>query len=188
MGAITGAATGASTKLVTIREFIEWPEVEGERVELINGEVVSMPVGQVPHAVVKKNLAKIVVLWLAQNSTAELFAGTTYAMDELNAPIPDLSVLFPGRIGPRSTGWIAGAPELAIEVVSSETAARLDEKVKLYLSHGAKSMWVAYPKQRAVWVFDANGGAKRFEQEQILSDPVVLPGFSVSTAAIFAGL
>ena len=75
-----------------------------------------------------------------------------------------------------------------MEVVSSETAARLDEKVKLYLSHGAKSVWVAYPKQRAVWIFDANGGAKRYEQEQILSDPVVLPGFSVSTAAIFAGL
>src|SRR5208337_5664700 len=134
-----------------------------------------------------KNLVKILVLWLAQNSTAELFAEAMFAVDEFNALIPDISVLFPGRIAPGSKGWIPGAPELAIEVVSSEPAARLEDKIQLYLSHGSKSVWVVYPNKRTVRVFDVNGGAKLFARNQPIVDPV-LPGFSIPTSAIFEGV
>ena len=167
---------------------MQWPEVEGEYVELINGEVTSMPSGHAPHEVVKKNLTKILVLWLAQNSPAELFPETMFEVDEYNTVIPDLSVLFPGRIAPGSTGWIAGVPELAIEVVSSESAARLEDKIRLYLSNGGKSVWVVYPKSRAVWIYDGGGVARRFEESQMLSDPNVLTGFSVPVSAIFEGV
>jgi Uma2 family endonuclease len=179
---------GATTTLVTVPEFMQLPESEGEHVELINGEVVRMPWGQIPHAVVKKNLTKILVLWLAQNSRAELFAETMYAVNENNALIPDLSVLFPGRIAPGSKGWIRGAPELAIEVVSSEPAAHLEDKIELSFAHGSKSVWVVYPQQRVVRIFDINGGAKRFERDLPLTDPDILPGFSIPTSAIFEGV
>jgi Uma2 family endonuclease len=177
----------AATTLMTVEEFTRLPEVEGERLELIHGEVISMPMSGQPHEVVKKNLTKILVLWLAQNSPAEMFVEAGYRLDEHDALIPDLSVLFPGRLTPGGTGAIRGAPELAIEVVSSEPAARLEEKVKLYLLHGAKSVWAVYPQQRAVWIFDGAGG-KRFEGDQALSDPAVLPGFTTPTSAIFEGV
>jgi Uma2 family endonuclease len=178
---------GATTALVTVQEFMQWPEVEGQHIELIHGEVISMPSGHIPHEVVKKNLNKILVLWMAQNSLADLFVETMYHVDEHNALIPDLSVLFPSRIAAGSSGWIPGAPELAIEVVSSEPAARLEDKIELYLSHGSKSVWVVYPNKPIVRVFDISGGAKRFERDQPLIDPV-LPGFSILTAAIFDGV
>lgn len=79
-------------------------------------------------------------------------------------------------------------PELAIEVVSSEKAAHLETKIELYLAHGAKSVWVAYPQRRVVRVFDPVGGAKRFEHDEPLVDPNVLPGFAVPTSAIFEGV
>ncbi len=60
------------------------PEPEGERLELIGGEIVSMSFGHIPHEVVKKNVTKILVLWLAQNSPAELFAESMYHIDEHN--------------------------------------------------------------------------------------------------------
>ena len=179
---------GATTTLVTVPEFLAMPEPEGERVELIGGEIVSMGLGHIPHEVVKKNLTKILVLWLAQNSPAELFAETMYQVDEHDALTPDLSVLFPGRTGPGNKGWIQGPPEVAIEVVSSETAARLEEKIELYLSYGGKSVWVVYPQQRVVRIYDAAGGAKKFEHDQPLTDPTVLPGFSIPTSAIFDGV
>jgi Uma2 family endonuclease len=178
---------GATTTLVTVQEFMQQPEVEGVLTELIGGEIVSMPSGKAPHEVVKKNLIKILVLWLAQNSAAELFAESMYHVDEHNALMPDLSVLFPGRIDSSSKGWIKGAPEIAIEVVSSETAARLEDKIELYVAHGSKSVWVVYPKKRVVWIFDASGGAKKFERDQLLTDPT-LPGFSIPTSAIFEGV
>lgn len=178
---------GATTTLVTVREFLDMPESEGMLQELIGGEVISMASGHAPHEVVKKNLNKILVLWLAANSPAELFVETMYEVDEHDALIPDLSVLFPGRIAPGSKGWIQGAPELAIEIVSSETAARLEDKIELYLSHGSKSVWVVYPNKCTVRVFDIDGGAKLFANGQPLVDPV-LPGFSTPTSAIFDGV
>ena len=179
---------GTTTTLVTVPEFLAMPKPEGERLELIGGEIVSMSFGHIPHEVVKKNINKILVLWLAQNSPAELFAESMYHVDDYNALMPDLSVLFPGRTGPGSKGWIQGAPEIAIEVVSSEPAARLENKIELYLSHGGKSVWVVYPQRRVIRIFDSAGGAKKFERDHPLTDPAVLPGFSIPTSAIFEGV
>ena len=177
----------ATTTLVTVQEFLQMPEPEGQKLELIGGEVVSMGRGKIPHEVVKKNLNKILVLWLGQNPIAELFPETMYQLDKYNSLIPDLGVIFPGRLSPGSTGWIQAAPELAIEVVSSESAERLEQKIELYFAHGSQSVWVVYPKQRVVWVFDDNGQSRKFEQSQTLEDPV-LPGFSAPVSSIFEGI
>jgi Uma2 family endonuclease len=179
---------GATTTLVTVPEFFAMPEPEGERLELIGGEIVSMSFGHIPHEVVKKNINKILVLWLAQHPPGELFAETMYRVNDHNALMPDLSVLFPGRITPGSIGWIQGAPELAIEVVSSEPAARLEKKIGLYLAHGGKSVWAVYPDERIVRVSDRTRVSKIFGDSEPLTDPAVLPGFSVPTSAIFEGV
>jgi Uma2 family endonuclease len=179
---------GATTTLVTVQEFLQLPEPEGQRIELIGGEVVSMSFGHIPHEVVKKNLNKILVVWLAQNPIAEVFNETMFQLDEYNSLIPDLSILFPGRVTPGVTGLFQRAPEVAIEVVSSETATRLETKIELYLSHGGKSVWVVFPEQRAVRIFDATGQSKKFEQTQTLEDPNALQGFQVPVAAIFEGV
>lgn len=177
----------ATTTLVTVQEFLQMPEPEGQKLELIGGEVVSMGRGRIPHEFVKSNLIQILSVWLAQNPIARLFVETTFDLDEYNSLIPDLSVVFPGRIHPGNTGWMQAAPELAIEVVSSESAERLEEKIELYFAHGSRSVWVVYPKQRVVWVFDANGQSRKFEKSQALEDPV-LSGFSTPTSSIFEGI
>jgi Uma2 family endonuclease len=163
-------------------------EPEGERMELIGGEVVTMGYGKAPHEIVKSNLLRILVVWLTQNPVGQLFAETMFQLDDYSSPIPDLSVVFPGHVAPGTTDWLHGAPEIAIEVVSSETAARLEEKVDLYLAHGGKSVWVVFPRTRAVRIFDAAGLSKKFEQNQMLEDPNVLPGFSTPVSAIFEGI
>jgi Uma2 family endonuclease len=109
-------------------------------------------------------------------------------VNDHNALMPDLSVLFPGRFSAGSTGWIQGAPELAIEVVSSEPAARLEKKVRLYLAHGGKSVWAVYPEEREVRVYDRTRVSKIFADSEPLTDPAVLPGFSIPTSAIFEGV
>jgi Uma2 family endonuclease len=179
---------GATTTLVTVREFLQLPEPEGERMELIGGEVVTMGYGKAPHEIVKKNLVRILVVWLAQNPIGELFAETMFQLDDYNSLIPDLSVVFPGHVAPGTTDWLQGAPEIAIEVVSSETAARLERKIDLYLTHGSKSVWAVFPEHRVVRIFDAANRSTKFEQSQTLEDPNVLPGFSVAVSAIFEGI
>jgi Uma2 family endonuclease len=179
---------GATTTMVTVQEFLQMAELDGERRELIGGEVVTMGQGKARHEIVKANLLRILVIWLAQNPVGQLFAETIFELDDHNSLMPDLSVVFPGRVVPGTDDWLHGAPEIAIEVVSSETAARLEEKVNLYLTHGAKSVRAAFPLTRAVRIFDGAGFSKKFEQSQILVDPNVLPGFSTPVSAIFEGI
>ena len=179
---------GATTTLVTVQEFLQMVEPNGQRMELIGGEVVTMSFGKAPHEIVKKNLLRILVAWLLQHPVGELFAETMFELDDHDSLMPDLSVVFHGRVVPGTDDWLHGAPEIAIEVVSSETAARLEEKVDLYLAHGGKSVWVAFPQTRAVRIFDGAGFSKKFEQNQILEDPNILPGFSTPVSAIFEGI
>lgn len=174
---------GAATTLVTIREFLQLPEPEGLRMELMGGEVVTMAYGKLRHEIVKKNLIRPLVVWLAQNPMAELFAETMFQLDDYNSFIPDLSVVFAGRV---NKDWIQGGPDIAVEVVSSETAA-LERKIDLYLAHGGKSVWVAFPEQRVVRTFDGAGQSRKFEQNQTLQDPA-LPGFSGLVSSIFEGI
>jgi Uma2 family endonuclease len=179
---------GATTTLVTVQEFLQLPEPDGQRIELMGGEVVTMGRGGAPHEIVKKNLNRILTVWLAQHSAGEVFNETMYQLDDHNSLVPDLSVLFPGRIPPGSTALIQGAPEIAVEVVSSETAARLENKIKLYLTHGSKSVWVVIPEPRIVRIHNAGRQSIRFDQNETLEDPSVLPGFQAPVSAIFAGI
>jgi len=177
---------GATTTLITVEEFLKLPEVEGERLELINGEVISMGQAGYPHEITKSNLIRLLTVWSVQNPPSRVFCETAYQTDSRNCLIPDLS-LDSNSVAPGSAGVFQRAPEIAIEVVSSEPAARLEDKIELYLSHGSKSVWVVYPNKRAVRVFDIDGGAKRFVDDQPLTDPA-LPGFTTPTSAIFEGV
>jgi Uma2 family endonuclease len=81
-----------------------------------------------------------------------------------------------------------GAPLLAVEVVSSETAETLEHKIKLYLRNGSKIVIVAYPLERSIRVHDASRNAKDLEQDQFLELPELLPGFRVQVAKFFEGI
>lgn len=177
----------ATTTLVTVQEFLRMPEPDGERIELIGGEVVAMGRGKLPHEIVKSNIILVLAAWLSQNRNFRLFAETMYQFDEHDAFIPDLSIVSTDRVQ-LASGWIQGAPDIAIEVVSLETAVQLEMKIDLYLASGGKSFWVVFPEQRLLRVFDASGQTRRFEGSQILEDSSILPGFSTPVSSLFEGI
>ncbi|MGD0132321.1 MAG: Uma2 family endonuclease [Bryobacteraceae bacterium] len=177
---------GTTTTLLTVQEFLALPEIEGECLELIGGELVSMPMSGYPHEVTKSNLNRLLTAWSLQNPALRVFCEAAYQLTERNCLIPDISLIASGRLVPGTTGVFQSAPELAIEVVSSEPAARLERKIRLYLAHGGKSVWAIYPQERVVRI-DSASGAKKFLDDRPLVDPV-LPGFSIPTSAIFEGV
>jgi len=172
---------------MTVDEFLKLPEVEGQKKELIHGEVVSMAYAGFVHERVKSNLIKILSAWLGKHPLGQVFAETTYRL-ERDALAPDLSILRNERLTPITNDLPLGAPDLAIEVVSSETVARLRTKIDLYLEHGSKAVWVVHPEARLVEIHSANGQVTIFKQGQVLEDRDALPGFSTPLAAIFEGL
>src|SRR5438105_4698344 len=64
---------------------------------------------------------------------------------------PDVSLTHPSQAG---DDYYEGAPLLAVEIVSeSNTAEKMDRKIRLYLANGSSEVWVVYPKTRSVWVY-----------------------------------
>jgi len=177
-----------TTAPLTVDEFLKLPEVERGKMELIDGQVDWIEYAGFVHARVKSNLNEILVIWLSQHRIGELFVETTYRLDDSEALSPDLSVLRNERLSPVTKDLPLGAPGLAIEVVSSELAERLQTKIRLYFKHGSKAVWVVYPDLRIIQIYSAKGHAVTLKQGQVLEGHDALPGFSGPVNAIFEGL
>src|SRR5215472_1658085 len=108
--------------IVTVQEFLALPEVDGQRIELIGGEVVCMGRASKGHEWVKANLNELLIAWIIKNPGFKLLPETTFELSEYDSPIPDLSVYDRSHKPSDTSGWFQGAPEVAIEVVSSEKA------------------------------------------------------------------
>ena len=73
-------------------------------------------------------------------------------------------------------------------MVSSDTAARLRTKIRLYLEYGSKAVWVVYPEERMLEVHRAIDQVTTLRQDQVLEGHNASPGFSTPASAIFEGL
>ena len=173
---------------MTADEFLRLLDTEEQRIELIDGEVVDMPSGGPAHERAKSNLNRILDRWLDRHGAGQVFNESAYRLDDRIVQVPDLSVLNGERLKWSIDKQFRGAPDLAVEVVSSETAERLQTKIRLYFKHGSKGVWSVFPGSRIVQINHPNGHAETLEQDQILEDSDALPGFSTPVSAIFEGL
>jgi Uma2 family endonuclease len=179
---------GVTAAPITVAEFLEMSLPEGHKTELIDGEVVTMPMAWYKHEAVKSNFSQDLSVWRASHPIGRVFCEAGFQLDEHNGLIPDVSFVRNERLGPDIQGPMQGAPDVAIEVVSSETAAQLERKVSLYLQHGSKLVVVAYPDQRALRVHRPDGTSRRLVSGDVLEAPDVLPGFSSPIEAFFEGI
>ena len=172
---------------LTVDEFLALPEDDSVRRELIAGEVITMGRGGQLHEIVKSNFILELGWFLKQNPIGRVMSESTYRLSPHDSPMPDVSVILSGRLQTGHTGLIPLSPDIAVEVVSSEPAAFLQAKIKLYLRLGTTAVWVAYPELRIVHVYDA-AGMHELSGDQPLEIRALLPGFSVPVAAFFQGL
>ena len=100
---------------------------------------------------------------------------------------PDLAVVRRERIGSlHSAGFLRGAPDLAVEVVSpSNKAGEVQAKVAEYLAAGAQIVWVIYPMTRTVAVHESQGQARFLRDDDVLTGGALLPDFRVPVAELF---
>ena len=85
-------------------------------------------------------------------------------------------------------GYLEGAPALAVEVISrGNTAESVDNKIAKYFEHGAREVWVWYPKTRRVHLYrEATGCTVVAGHGTLVSD--AFPGLEVPLDDIFGNL
>ena len=87
---------------------------------------------------------------------------------------------------PEEAFW-PGAPDLAVEVLSpDDRAGYVSEKIRLWLSAGAKEVWIVDPHLQSVTIHRGPTVISIYAVDQkLLGDEQLLPGFSCAVADIF---
>ncbi len=81
------------------------------------------------------------------------------------------------------------APNLAVEVVSrNNTAEEIEIKTLEYFDAGVELVWVIYPRQRRIYVYDSPTSNRILQENDFLDGGNVLPGFKLQIAELFAAL
>jgi Uma2 family endonuclease len=101
-------------------------------------------------------------------------AFVTYERWPKNRPIP-----------PTDNAWDL-APDLAVEVISPhDLADEIIQKLTEYFQAGVRLVWIIYPQQRLVYVYDSPTRVRGLAQTDELDGGDVLPGFRLPLANLF---
>jgi Uma2 family endonuclease len=179
---------GVTTALLTVEEYAQLPEEETMLTELVDGEIVRVSDAKFVHELVKSNCLEILSDYVRQNPAWKLFSESMYKLGKREGRIPDVSLLTKERVAQQDrAGFLEGAPDLALEVVSSESAEFLERKVNLFLATGSRVVWVVYPLQRTMWAHRTTE-SRHLREGQYLEEPDLLPGFRVLVDRFFDGI
>jgi Uma2 family endonuclease len=181
-------------QLMTVDELELMPD-DGNRYEVIEGELFVTRAPNYEHQVVISNLTILIGTYLKQNPIGSVVAGPGVIFSKFSGVIPDLIFLtHKTRKKVLLGGRLKGAPELAIEIISPGAENRRRDRVakrNLYGKYGVQEYWIVDYKTRAVEVYALEQNvlqpvAKLNEKDGLTS--TVLPGFTCAVKAIFADL
>jgi Uma2 family endonuclease len=90
-----------------------------------------------------------------------------------------------GKRHPSDRSWDI-VPDLCVEVVSpSDEAGDLREKVIEYFEAGVPLVWVVYPQQEVVDVYDSPESTRTIHRKGTLTGGTIIPGFSLPLEQLF---
>jgi Uma2 family endonuclease len=176
--------------LMTLDEYADLVDpYDGYVSDLVRGIVVREPRPKLPHGRIQVRLCYALEAW-ARDNGADVTAESGYVLSEDPPTLrgPDVGVV----MHPRSRegepeGWVRGAPDVVVEVLSpSDTSTSMHEKTLDYLEAGAKLLWIVDPRARTVTVFRADRSARILREHETLDGENVLVGFSLAIEELFA--
>lgn len=153
---------------------------EGERIELVEGEIVVMsPIGE-DHARCVDELTWLLARRLPDDVRVRVQGPVR--LSKITEPLPDLAVIVEDR-DTRARPWSAHTP-LVIEVAMSSLRYDRRVKVPLYACHGHAEVWIVDVAAAAIERYaepakTAYRRVDRFERGDVV-ESLSLPGLSVS--------
>ena len=179
--------------LLTANQFYDFCCQNDGRYELVKGEVVELSPVNDEHSGIASNINFSFGLYSRRYDfgQAGIEAGYKVRSGPDTVRGPDVSFrLVPRESGRQGAGFLTGAPDIAVEVVSpSNRAAQVERKVREYLAAGAQRVWVVYPATRRaarrVVVHRADGRVITYTGDDVITDEELLPEFSLPLSEIF---
>ena len=177
--------SNAATALITVADFDRLTAGKRGRYELRHGEMVEMTFPRPRHNRTQRRLLHL----LSQLAGEQYVVATELPfrpMLDHELWAADVAVVAELRISESedSDEYLAGAPEIVIEVLSpSNSADEMDDRRATCLAGGCLEFWVVNPRLRTVRIFDREGVSREYRADQAV--PFSLTGQSFPAAGIF---
>jgi Uma2 family endonuclease len=189
---MTEATMATTAQRFTYADLAELPaEREGDRHELIEGELIVTPAPVPDHQTIVGNLYAAMRAASLAASSGRVFLGPIDVRLTPDTVLePDLCFVSAERlhiVGPKT---IDAAPDLVVEVLSPGTSGRdRGAKRALYARFGVQEYWIVDPEARTLTVLTLRGD--RFDPLPLDDDIArsrVVPDLAVALADVFAGV
>ena len=184
--------TLAPPSLITAADLLAMERIPGKRYELIRGVLKEKNVSTGdPHGEVVSFVHGRLFIYHLSTGYGELRTGEPGYRLERNPDTvraPDIAWIAPGRIPPGTTGYPELTPDLCIEVASPSNARAdrlLSDKAQMWLSHGARQVWVLNPEDTTLTRYQPNTPPTILSQDDTLDAGNLLPGFSIAVWQLF---
>jgi Uma2 family endonuclease len=178
----------SSKTLLTASDLEQMPDDDSVQIELDEGELITMPPAGGDHGYIGSGICSDLRAFVKKHRLGRVYsADTGFQLSGDTVRAPDLAFVRKERVEAiHSQGFMKGAPDLAVEILSPfDSFRQLMRKVKQYLAAGCHTVWVVHPERKRVYVFEANGTDSELGPEDMLEAPELLPGFSVKVAELF---
>jgi Uma2 family endonuclease len=189
----TATESKAEKKIWTDEEFMALPQ-DGHRYEIINGELIDMGNSGALHGYVCSLLLTALMGYILPKKLGIILdSSTTFKMKSGNKRSPDISFFAKERLQGMvelPTGFLEGAPDLAVEVLSpSNTVEEIHDKLVEYFENGTRLVWVIHPNEHFVLVYRSDQEPDRLlKSVDSLDGEEVIPGFVLPVDDLFQKL
>jgi Uma2 family endonuclease len=158
--------------------------------ELINNRLVMEPSPEIPHQRSSLSLVARLFNFVEEQALGlVLEAPMDVELDEGNVFQPDILFISNDRLHIIQDGRkIKGAPDLVVEILSSNKKYDRQEKKSVYERHNVRELWLLDTQKKTVEVFENQHGKFVLQQKAQVGDTVysrILDGFEVAAAYLF---
>jgi Uma2 family endonuclease len=161
--------------------------------EIVHGQRVEKPAMSAYASLIGFQLAHHVQSFLEQCKRGRAVTEIIFGLGKDLQRRPDAAYIsferWPeDRLPPHTDPWPV-IPNLAIEVVSkSNPAEDLLDKLEEYFRAGVELVWIVYPRQRHVYVYESPTQVHIVNVTEELDGGKVLPGFRLPLATLFGAV
>lgn len=182
--------SATSTALMTAEELLQLPD-DDLRHELINGELITMPLPRIPHGRIEARLGARLAQFVWDHDLGEAYIGDSGFQLTWNPDTvvgPDFAFVSKERLKEAGevTGYWQGPPDLAVEVYTpGYRPGKVSERISRLFNAGTKQVWIVHLKHSTVTVYRSPSDLTTFSGSDYLESPDMFPGFRISLVTIF---
>ncbi|OLS29007.1 MAG: hypothetical protein HeimC2_02020 [Candidatus Heimdallarchaeota archaeon LC_2] len=149
----------------------EWPETP--MIELTNGEIYLVPSPSILHQTISAELSYLIRTHVKSNDLGSIFnAPIDVVFTPTDTVVPDIIFISNQRKEIIKKQNIQGAPELIIEILSTNRKRDLVEKKEIYKNYKVKEYIIIDPEEEVVLQFNLNNEETRYSQSDFtFKDP-----------------